>query len=128
MKFLKLALALALFSTAFQTAAAAQPTLDGTYMSTFASGEETFLTEITFATTPEGIVTGTYTYEGREAPGALSDIKLGLDNIATATWEEDGVTGRVRFTFEDDTLQYFVGTWGFGDSDTDGGWWNGKHL
>lgn len=73
-------------------------------------------------------VTGTYSgeYNGR-IEGRLSGWKLSF------RWTQpDGQSGRGVFNFffdmTEQTLPRFTGTWGAGESEDDGGTWNGQQI
>lgn len=104
--------------------------LNASYISAFAIGpdDNSFLTRISFTTADDGVISGSYTYEGHDGLGLLTEVSIDSENILTATWSEDGASGKVRFAFEDDSFVYFVGSWTLVDTETVGGMWNGKRL
>lgn len=72
-------------------------------------------------------VTGNYTKQGR---GTFDGTLMGP--VLTGTWSEPGSvigdeTGRFTFLFRDDCCS-FTGTWGTGESDSNGGEWSGMRI
>lgn len=69
-------------------------------------------------------VTGGYTTTGAP-PGSVAGT-LDVDNVLTGSWsDQGGGRGRMILRFSGDGRS-FQGTWGSGDSATDGGSWNGS--
>jgi len=105
-----------LFVTPAAPPRAKAPSFEGTFKSTYGT--------IVFDVTAAHVV-GNYTYGDKKLVHGHIDGALDGSRLTFAWSEVDGAgSGHGSFTLSDDGRR-FTGTWGYADSDHDGGEWSG---